>query len=1344
MNMISTGAFQTEMDASNKQSTVAQKFAAVWEKKNAKAARAGGVSLMALSLAACGSDDDTTVTATVADTTTTTVVTPTIDAVVSAALTKGVDALTGGSGNDSFSGSAGDTNATIIAGDTIDGGTGTDTLTLATNGTATTVAGLTLTGVENVRVSDSATTSTTLNLFGSTGVTDIESYASSGAALSVTNVGAVADLNLTNTSGTGTVNVTYTAAAIVGTADVQNIVLSGAAGTGLVTVAGVETVNVVSASTGSTLTMATAAATKLTVDADAKTTVDASNAANTLMATVDMTDSTGAVTLTAPTVTTLAITGGSGADSMTVNNISATTTVDGKDGADTVTTSQTALTQYDIANINVETLAFSAAPTSLSLTGNTNIKTVDYTLGTGTSTLTGAADATTVNIKAASTSLGVTMTSTTGTADSFNVSVGKAGSTGTTGIAAGTLTATGVEAINIDSVGKAIVTGDTGVNTMSIAGTSVTTVDVDGDRDFTLTQAGATITSYDASESTGTQNTSNITFAAAGATIKGGSDIDTLSGSAGADTVDGNGGADTITTGAGKDTIDGGAGADSITGGTGADTMTGGDGSDVFTIADGDSLAGANMDVIKDFTSGADRLAMGQTNAKFNGNYSTLDEGLAGMTANNQSFFVTSNSQLYIVATNGTLAGTDDIVKLEGVTSLVASDLGTGALGAGAAITVTAAAAVVNLTTKTNATGKSTNLDDTVTTTAANLVGSTIDTLLGSDTVTVTTALTGTFDLDAIVSNAEALVLATDSTTANSVDDVDMGTVTMGNNGDTVIINSDGKTLNVKGGTKADDLTIEGANETGTIDMGTGSRDDIVRISGDTNAADAISLTMGDGTNDQLILSSATAHDITGFTLSGVETLAFDATTSATISVTQAAALTNIDFGSTVNDTLIITGTAAELDLGGKLDNVTSAASDSCVITAEGITLLKLKGSEIDASTGGDLVLNAAATSTIEFTDAYAGVLTETAANNKMFTDGVGTIKFGNFTMKFEDGALGTFTAITGSGGASTNATFGDNSAHDLTNDTITNVTTLSFAAAASDDITIDAESIVGTTTLVAHATSDLLITATADISNITTTTGDFDSLVITDAKTVTATEKSLDSDGTVNSMIAINSTAGVDANLLINMSGTTLDLAGVTVGAIQDVDTTITGTSGNDTITFWDVSTAGSATVVNGNGGSDIFKLEDSSGNAIATDSATTLVIADAIQIKDFDGNNDTVMVDISDATGTNQTVTSVATGAMNLNTTSGGFSLITGATIADFTSAAGVISAVGTNTTTNNDVYFVAIQNVTGDKVGIYSVLDNGGNTAATIAGADGITLVALIDVTTGTFGTDNMSVF
>jgi Ca2+-binding RTX toxin-like protein len=58
MNMIST-AFPIETDASNKPETLAKKFASVWEKKNSKTARAGGVSLMALSLAACGAEDET-------------------------------------------------------------------------------------------------------------------------------------------------------------------------------------------------------------------------------------------------------------------------------------------------------------------------------------------------------------------------------------------------------------------------------------------------------------------------------------------------------------------------------------------------------------------------------------------------------------------------------------------------------------------------------------------------------------------------------------------------------------------------------------------------------------------------------------------------------------------------------------------------------------------------------------------------------------------------------------------------------------------------------------------------------------------------------------------------------------------------------------------------------------------------------------------------------------------------------------------------------------------------------------------------------------------------------------
>jgi hypothetical protein len=69
MNMISTGAFLTEMDASDIQkNSVVNKLVRAWEQKNSKTARAGGVSLMALSLAACASsNDDTSVSKTIHD-----------------------------------------------------------------------------------------------------------------------------------------------------------------------------------------------------------------------------------------------------------------------------------------------------------------------------------------------------------------------------------------------------------------------------------------------------------------------------------------------------------------------------------------------------------------------------------------------------------------------------------------------------------------------------------------------------------------------------------------------------------------------------------------------------------------------------------------------------------------------------------------------------------------------------------------------------------------------------------------------------------------------------------------------------------------------------------------------------------------------------------------------------------------------------------------------------------------------------------------------------------------------------------------------------------------------------
>jgi hypothetical protein len=115
---------------------------------------------MALSLAACGSDDATTTTST-ATTTTTTTTTPTVDAAKDFLLTTAANtgaSFTGGSGDDSFTG----TDATFSIADGIDGGAGTDTFTYTdTSATGTAPAMTQVSGMERVVVNNQSGTADT-------------------------------------------------------------------------------------------------------------------------------------------------------------------------------------------------------------------------------------------------------------------------------------------------------------------------------------------------------------------------------------------------------------------------------------------------------------------------------------------------------------------------------------------------------------------------------------------------------------------------------------------------------------------------------------------------------------------------------------------------------------------------------------------------------------------------------------------------------------------------------------------------------------------------------------------------------------------------------------------------------------------------------------------------------------------------------------------------------------------------------------------------------------------------------------------------------------------------------
>jgi len=136
---------------------MAEKFARVWEKKNSKVARAGGVSLMALSLAACGSSSTTPAPTTpVADAdpepTPDPVPTPT-PAGKTLELKEGDDVtetLVGGDGNDEYSGTADFMDSAGNADSFVDpNGSDADTLVLSDDEA---MAAHTITDIETVTV----------------------------------------------------------------------------------------------------------------------------------------------------------------------------------------------------------------------------------------------------------------------------------------------------------------------------------------------------------------------------------------------------------------------------------------------------------------------------------------------------------------------------------------------------------------------------------------------------------------------------------------------------------------------------------------------------------------------------------------------------------------------------------------------------------------------------------------------------------------------------------------------------------------------------------------------------------------------------------------------------------------------------------------------------------------------------------------------------------------------------------------------------------------------------------------------------------------------------------------
>jgi len=221
-------------------------------------------------------------------------------------LTTAVNALTGTAGDDTFTGATG----TLNAGDVINGGAGTDTLSVTISGTAPTQSATSLVGIEVLNLTSSPNAAS-IDLTGVTGLTSVNSLNSSNISVTASNIGNV--VNTTITGSSNATNVGYTTAAVVGTADAATLTLSGTTTGATFVTSGVETLTVNSSGTAANTldTLTDTGITGLVITGSQGLTITNAVGSATITS-VNASAATGAVTVTSgsgPSTTGVTVTG---------------------------------------------------------------------------------------------------------------------------------------------------------------------------------------------------------------------------------------------------------------------------------------------------------------------------------------------------------------------------------------------------------------------------------------------------------------------------------------------------------------------------------------------------------------------------------------------------------------------------------------------------------------------------------------------------------------------------------------------------------------------------------------------------------------------------------------------------------------------------------------------------------------------------------------------------------------------------------------------------------------------------------------------------------------------------
>jgi S-layer protein len=281
-------------------------------------------------------------------------------------------------------------------------------------------------------------------------------------------------------------------------------------------------------------------------------------------------------------------------------------------------------------------------------------------------TLTNMTNAGTVELTAAGVDTVVTMTDATGTADSLNILT-----TDLATVNVGTVTANGVETINVTTTDTFVDANADGVDdansvaTLAVKSDKVATINVAGAGDITLVATDSTLEEVDASTLSGV-----LTFTAAvnDLVVKGGTAGDALTAAADDVALYGNAGADTLTVTPGlRVNLYGGDGADTFVFGTGASATL-----DAYTVingvATGDTLKLTGAD---SFSSTSIALSVGADETLLN----YANQACKVLGEDDMGWFQKGGNTYIVMDTNNGdgdafVAGTDMIVMITGQVDL--------------------------------------------------------------------------------------------------------------------------------------------------------------------------------------------------------------------------------------------------------------------------------------------------------------------------------------------------------------------------------------------------------------------------------------------------------------------------------------------------------------------------------------------------------------------------------------------------------------------------------------------------------------------------------------------------